>query len=405
MAAKGPIVAIVLGGLKELVRDKTGLFWILVFPVIMVLISGGLWANPNPRPTPVGVYVEDSSSGPFNATLVTLAMEETGMFEVKHYDSLQSMLDDIAEDGDPPLGLYFPQGFAANASSGQPANLVVYRVNVSELWVEVDQSKLLGFLSGMEDRVRLTILEYALPHAPPGYRGYLEALADPLKTRVEKVNTAREVSQAVIAGYMAISMVVVEALFIGLNMGASMIHEERETGGLRALLSSPVPSWAILAGYTLTTMVYIALAGLASMAAGLLVGAEYRGLTPGILAASAVMVVLAGLFTMGLGLLLAPLARSTKGANGLATAIAFPLMFLGGIWIPAWMLPEPFRTFAHYFPLSRLSDALKLMIVYGGTPLEALSMTPPVLLAAIIAVYAVGTATYRRMLSMMVERA
>lgn len=405
MAAKGPIIAILLGGLKELTRDKTSLFWVLVFPTIMVLISGGLWANPNPRPTRVGVYVEDPSPGPFNASLVTLAMENTGMFEVRQYGSLQSMLDDIAEDGDPPLGLYFPQGFAANASSGRPAGIVVYRVNVSELWVEVDQSKLLGFLSSMEDTVRPTILEHVLPRTPSSYRGYLEALADPLKTRVEKVNTAREASRAVIAGYMAISMVVVEALFIGLNVGASMIHEERETGGLRALLSSPVPSWAILAGYTLTTMVYIALAGLASLAAGLMVGAEYRGLTPGMLAASTVVVVLAGLFTMGLGLLLAPLARSAKGASGLATAIAFPLMFLGGIWTPSWMLPEPFRTFAHYFPLSRLSDALKLMIVYGGSPGEALSMIPPVLVAAIILVYAVGSAAYRRMLSMLLEKA
>ncbi len=404
MAARGPIIAIIMGGVKELVRDKTSLFWILVFPIIMVMISGGLWANPNPRPTTVGIYVEDSTKGPFNATLIAEAMEETGMFSVKSYDTLQAMLDDIADDGHPPLGIYFPQGFAANASMGKPATIVVYRVNVSELWVEVDYSKLLGFLGGMEDSVRLAILQHALPHAPPEYRDYLEALADPLKTRLETVNTAREVSKAVLAGFMAISMVIVEALFIGLNVGASMIHEERETGGLRALLSSPVPSWAILAGYTLTTMIYIALAGLASVAAGLLVGAEYRGINIGTLAASSILVVLAGLFTMGLGLLLAPLARSAKGANGLATAIAFPLMFLGGVWIPAWMLPEPFRTFAQYFPLSKLSDALKLMIVYGGTPAEALSMIPPVLIIAIILVYAVGSATYRRMLSILLEK-
>ena len=404
MAARGPIIAIIMGGVKELVRDKTSLFWILVFPIIMVMISGGLWANPNPRPTTVGIYVEDSTKGPFNATLIAEAMEETGMFSVKSYDTLQAMLDDIADDGHPPLGIYFPQGFAANASMGKPATIVVYRVNVSELWVEVDYSKLLGFLGGMEDSVRLAILQHALPYAPPEYRDYLEALADPLETRLETVNTAREVSRAVLAGFMAISMVIVEALFIGLNVGASMIHEERETGGLRALLSSPVPSWAILAGYTLTTMIYIALAGLASVAAGLLVGAEYRGINIGTLAASSILVVLAGLFTMGLGLLLAPLARSAKGANGLATAIAFPLMFLGGVWIPAWMLPEPFRTFAQYFPLSKLSDALKLMIVYGGTPAEALSMIPPVLIIAIILVYAVGSATYRRMLSILLEK-
>ena len=171
------------------------------------------------------------------------------------------------------------------------------------------------------------------------------------------------------------------------------------------LLSSPIPSWSILAGYTLTTMIYIAIAGAASIAAGLLIGAEYRGFTPETLAASTILVILAGLFTMGLGLLLAPIAKTSRGANGLATAIAFPLMFLGGVWIPAWMLPEPFKTFAYYFPLSKLSDATKLMIVYGGTAVEALSMIPPALIIVIILVYAVGSATYRRMLSILLEKA
>jgi len=190
---------------------------------------------------------------------------------------------------------------------------------------------------------------------------------------------------------------------IGLSVGTGMVHEEREANNLKTILASPSPSWVILVGYTLSAMMWIAISTLVCILSGLAIGAEYSGINLAGAAVIASFLILATLFTVGLGLLLSPLAKTSKGASGLATAIGFPLMFLGGIWIPAWMLPEPFKTFATYFPLAKITNMIEAISVFGRPPLEVLLSTPPSLVAAAVLVYLVGVVTYRRLLLRAVE--
>lgn len=403
MGAFNGLLAFLWVGVREIFRDKTALFWTVIFPAMMVSISAGLWSNPNPRPLHVGVYIADTTAGPFNATTLLKVMEASGLFSVSKYSNLSKLISDIRSGRGPALGLYIPDGFAHNASRGLSATLRVYRLNVSELWSEVDFQRLVGFLKGFEERTRGIRLKYVISYTPKPIRPYLIGLVYPLKIEVEGVKPALSFTSSKLKAIMALSMAVVEVLMIGLGVGTSMIHEEREANTLRTILASPTPSWAILAGYTLSSLIWIAISTMVCLTTGLAMGAEYSGIGLAGALITALLLILATLFSVGLGLLLSPLAKTSKGASGLASAVGLPLMFLGGIWIPAWMLPEPFRTFATYFPLSKVTHMIKAISVFNEPPLEVLLSTPPSLIIVTVVVYAAGVMMYRKLLLRAVE--
>ena len=55
------IFAITLKDIKSTLRDKHTLFWLVVFPMMMIAFSAFLWATPrSPETLKVGVVYQDS---------------------------------------------------------------------------------------------------------------------------------------------------------------------------------------------------------------------------------------------------------------------------------------------------------------------------------------------------------
>jgi ABC-2 type transport system permease protein len=204
-----------------------------------------------------------------------------------------------------------------------------------------------------------------------------------------------------VRAHYALSMIGVEALFIGLFTGAQAVNERKRTGTLAVILSSPMSSWELMAADTLSALTAVGVSALALAAFSLATGAEYRVSTPSLALAVGLLVV-GTLFTIGLGLLLAPLAKTPEGANVVVNAIAFPTMFVGGIVIPPFTLPAPLRAFAENWPLGASLEAARHVLLGEATAGEALaSITPAV--AATIAVYAAGLLVYRKLLAKTIE--
>ena len=53
------------------------------------------------------------------------------------------------------------------------------------------------------------------------------------------------------------------------------------------------------------------------------------------------------------------MVRDPDGADGIAMAFIFPLMFLSGIFVPVAGLPTPLRQFAEINPLTALATAMR----------------------------------------------
>lgn len=152
-------------------------------------------------------------------------------------------------------------------------------------------------------------------------------------------------------------------LFGTSSMEAIVIVFERRIGSLERLLLAPVRLPALLAGKLLGGMVF-----------GLTVTLVVLIIALAVFGASNV-----NWFLLVLALLLSAAAFSAMGAfvsvavkevfeaQTLADFIRFPMMFLGGVFIPVASLPLGLRIAARLLPLTYAVEALRTALA-GGTP-------------------------------------
>jgi ABC-2 type transport system permease protein len=326
------------------------------------------------------------------------AMNASGLFNIEVYDSPDRLYDDVKR-GEVDVGLWAPSNFSESLSSGEKPVLWVFYVK-SE-WGDFSYQVVQGFLSAFEDRLRANMIEYASGYAPPQASRRLELIADPLNVEVSSETPPLLSTPGGLRAYYALSMVGIEALFIGLFPGAMAINERKRTGTLQVILSSPMRDWELLASDTLAALTMVGLSAAAVVSVSLATGAKYA-VDASSIAVSALILVAGTIFTIGLGLLIAPLAKTPEGASALVNAIAFPVMFAGGIAIPVFILPEPLQVFANYWPLSRAVIAVRRLLLNEFTISEALAYSAPAAVASLL-VYTLGLFVYKRLLARAVE--
>ncbi|WIX80686.1 ABC transporter permease [Amycolatopsis carbonis] len=143
------------------------------------------------------------------------------------------------------------------------------------------------------------------------------------------------------------SLVVVGLAMLGLQSIPSAVASYREQGVLRRLATTPVPP-AFLLLAQLVLHAAVALAGVALMLVTAHVGFDVplprHPLTY-------VVTLLLGLVSVfALGLVAASIARTAKAAAALAMIAFFPIMFLGGVYLPRPLLPEVIQRIGAYVP-------------------------------------------------------
>ncbi len=390
--------------LRILFRSRSTLFWVILFPLVMTLLFASLWGSPSTPKIKLGIVVEDKES-PVTESIVNAIRHAPVVGDLELLGTVKELVARL--EAPPPrgldVGIVVPRGFSDNLTAGRQAVLRLLYLAAPDPWVNTSVSMARGIIEEVSAHIRRSLLEAMLAYVPAKYRPYIVALAQPIRVVDEPIQPKHVITAGQVKAWIALSMAVVEALFIGLLVGATSFHEERELGILPAILSSPVSSWSLLSARLLTAILYTAVASASAIVAGYLVGASYSGSITAVLVASA-MIAMAALFAASLGLLISGLARRQEAAEAIANAVAFPLMFIGGLWIPKWMLPKTLQEFADILPISRMADAARAVIVYNQPPAEALARhTPPSVVALTLAMLLLGALVYRRLLEKSME--
>ncbi|HEX7307453.1 ABC transporter permease [Lentzea sp.] len=143
------------------------------------------------------------------------------------------------------------------------------------------------------------------------------------------------------------SLVVFTLGFIGLQRVPTVVAAYREKGVLRRLATTPMHPARLLAGQMVVNFVAAILSVLLVMVVGYVVfGVDLPHHPLGLACA----VLLGGAGTFALGLVIAALAPTARAAGGWATAVFMLLMFLGGVYLPRFMLPSSIKEIGSYAP-------------------------------------------------------
>ncbi len=395
--------------LKGLFRYKGTLFWVIIFPILFYILMVAIWGNANTSPVRIGVVDldegQDNASASIGSILVR-ALNESGVFKVKIYDS-EATLRNALKNGAVDTGIVIPEGFTRNITSMHTARVKAYYMEGQ--YSGYYRGSIEGFLSSFSDRLRSRAinesLNYALSMVPPDEASFIvewfRYIENPVNASFEGYAPEMLATKGGIRAFYAIGMIGVEVLFIGLSIGATMIIEARKEGTLSIILSSPMSNWEMLASETVASLLAVALSSISILAVSLPLGAKYN-MPPSVAATAAVLIAVGAVFTIGLGLILSLLAKSEETAMAIVNGIAFPVMFTGGIVIPDFVLPSYLKAFANVYPLSRVLKAVRQMLIYNHTPLQAVSYAAPAIAATVI-VYALGALVFNRLVSKAVE--
>jgi ABC-2 type transport system permease protein len=163
--------------------------------------------------------------------------------------------------------------------------------------------------------------------------------------------------RALVPGLLALTI-----LFGTSSMEAIVIVFERRIGSLERLLLAPVRLPALLAGKLLGGMVFGLTVTLVVLVISLLVfgssGVNWLALILALLLSATAF--------SAMGAFVSVAVKEVFEAQTLANFIRFPMMFLGGVFVPLASMPFWLQVLARLFPLTYSVEALRA-VLSGGT--------------------------------------
>ena len=329
------MLAITLANLKMMSRNRQGLFWALVFPLLLVVVFGLFDFR---GVTPAGLAVADYSGGPkaelLRERLNEIAFLEPEQLEADDPGALEEARRKLA-DGDLGYLLLIPQGLddpAAENGAGavEPVTLVYAARNP-------ERNQL------VEGAVHSLVIELRSDGQPVLPRDLVASETIP-SPEVDYFDT-------VLLGLLGLGIMTNSIISIAVR-----ISTYRNQAVLKRLLATPLPVWKFFAGEIIAHLLLAMVQALIILAVGVFVfGGEIHGSLGWVL----IIVLLGSVVFLNIGFILSAWARSPAAASGMGNAVALPMMFLAGTFFSTASLPWLLPYAALALPLTPMLDAMR----------------------------------------------
>jgi len=195
--------------------------------------------------------------------------------------------------------------------------------------------------------------------------------------------------------FLAAGILAQSALFVAIFYGIAAIWE-RDLGVLQRYLVSPTPRAALVIGKAISAGVRaLSQAAIVYLLAVILgVGIDFSPLS--MLGVVAVIVLGSGLFAT-LSLIIACIVKTRERFMGIGQVLTMPIFFASNAIYPLSLMPAWLRAVSHLNPLTYQVDALRTLMLVGGTSDYGLATDFAVLLVVGAALTAIAARMYARM--------
>jgi ABC-2 type transport system permease protein len=376
--------------LRRLFRDRTGLFFIFVLPVILIVVLGTVFGG---RTAPrLGIVVLDS--GALAAELAGAVRDGEARLEVST-PADEARLRTAVEEGSLELGLIVPAGYDAALRDGGRAEVTVIGLPTSALSAlrrAVDAA-----VAEQSARVRSARLVQAEAGVP-----FDDALA--IATEVQAASPAMTVTvervgegifpEGTAAFAPGAQSQLVLFMFLTSMTAATQVILSRQLGVSRRMLAAPIGITTIVAGEVLGRFGVAMVQGLFIVFLSALV----FGVPWGDPLAAGMVVVVFALVGTGAAMVVGVFANDVDQAGSLGVMAGMLLGALGGAMVPLEIFPEPMHTLAYATPQAWAIQALRTVGLRDGGVADILAELAVLALFA-LGLVALGTWRFRRVLS------
>lgn len=344
-------------------RDKTTLFFYIVFPLIFLVIFGGLFGKSN---VTFKLDVINNSNQPFSKTFEN-QLSKSNLFKITTSNSLtdsENQLNRSQVDGI----LVLPTNFGELNSNGIPTgNVKIYYDQSDEQTAQAIQSTINGVLTG----VNASLTKYVPPFTV---------------STVSTNNRGETYFDFIFAGMLGFTIIT-----LGLFGPSRSLPSFKSLGILRRFHTAPVSSAQFVVGSLFSSVV----TGFVAIAVMFFVGFKFYHLhMVGDWFDLILFLTISIICIFGFGLAIGGWAKSEDRAAPLTNLISFPMMFLSGTFFPTYLMPLWLQSISKFLPLTPIIDGLRDIISQGKNILD---LGPQLLLIAvwIIIIYVISFTVFK----------
>jgi ABC-2 type transport system permease protein len=385
MRAVRKVAWIAAVNVRRLTNDKTGVFFLFVFPFLLIFVLGATFGSGfTPR---LGVVRAD---GPL-ATELDRRLRALDGVEIQGFENEEALREAVLR-GDLEGGVVIPERYDADLRAG---------MTVDVPWVSLptgvgqDLSLTVGSVIDQQ-AVTITAARFAVEQGTEDTFDEALAEAQAVQESVSpvQVRTSTAGGEQASGISTAAAQELVLFVFVTSLSAAAMLVETRRIGVSRRMIASPTSVGTVLAGEALGRYAIALLqAVLIVVGTTLLFGIDW-----GSLATTVVTVGLLSLVATGAAMLFGALMRSEQQAGSVGVFVGLALAALGGAMVPLEVFPPVMERIAHLTPHAWAIEALTASITRGAGPADV--WRDLAVLAAYGAVlFAVAVPVFRRTLT------
>lgn len=360
------LLQLTVANVKSYLRDRATVFWTLAFPLIFVVLFGSIFSGGGSGTRTIAWVDQDAS--PRSAELRAIFAEQAN---VELTDADEDAALARMREGDADAVVLVPAGYGAAvdanaAGPGEPASVAVY-TDPSQSSASGETFQLVGAVLG---QINLEIAGRGPAVVP-----------EPRTIQTQDLT---------FISYLVPSILGMALMQLGVFSAIPLVAD-REKLILKRLNATPLRRWQLVGSNVLMRL----LVGIAQATIIIGVGAGLYGVEmAGSFLLLAALIVLGTLAFIALGYVIASFASTEDAANGMTSAVQFPLMFLSGTFFPIDAMPDFLKVVARALPLTYLSDGLRQVMV-AGTPFAPLWVCFAVLAAFLVICFGIAARFFR----------
>jgi ABC-2 type transport system permease protein len=315
-------------------RSRVGLFFSLIFPIILILLFGAIFSGGSSGPIPVYVQNQDGSSQV--STGFVSALNGTSTLKVTMVDVSVNFTQYLASHSATD-GVVIPSGFQSDFTAGNKVNVTVYGNPTSST-----NGIVVGFTNAVVNAFNLERV-----HGTAVIGIHQDSI----------VSKSYKYIDYLVPGLIGFA-VLTSPMFALVNISSQYKRDKI----FKQLSLTPLTktewllskiTWYIL--LTIISFFLMTLTGTFGFGAHL---SFSLGVVP--------FLILGPFLFVSLGMLVGTISKSVESAAVVGNLITFPMMFLSGTFFPVDTMPAYLQNIAHVLPLFYVIDGLNNVMLYGN---------------------------------------
>ncbi len=321
-------------------RNKFGLFFGLIFPVILILIFGAIFSGGSSGTVNVYVQNQDTTAPPQAdiASQFIAALNSSTTIRLITVNATEDFSKYLAAHSASD-GIVIPENFSANYLAGHQVNVTVYG-NPSSASSGIVSGTVNGYANYFN-------LNYYKQNATP-IIGLQSATVNTQQTKY---------IDFLIPGLIGFS-ILTSPMFSLVNISS----EYKKTKLFKQLSLTPLTKIEWLTSKVMWYIVLTIAGFLLMVGVGVFAFGAHVTLSLGLIP----FLVLGPMLFAALGMLVGTVTKSPETAGVIGNIVTFPMMFLSGTFFPISTMPQYLQTTAHVLPLFYIIEGLNNVMVYGN---------------------------------------